>query len=735
MSSSRIAGSRERSRSRERSPIHDQSSTSSYLKRKRSSSISSYSRSRSRSPGSGLASSYTNSNLKQDIDSRVFIGNLATELISRSELHDLFSKHGEVRGVSLHKGFAFVQFNIKSDAEAAVKEFAGTLLKGKRVDCNLAGERKKGDPPNRGNMDRERERDRGSRESSRLRDYDRFDAYERGYDRDGRRSPRDRSPVHVPVRGDPYDDRYRREEPPLRRAERFVDDPYDRRDPYPRRERVPDDYYRERRDERYRDERDDPYRRDSYELRERERERDRDRERLGERERERDPYARPFRDYPEPAEPLPPPPVAAAAPPASAVQRPIDCEIIVVNTQQREYAEVVERHLKQLGLIVDATYLGADISLAQALDDVSRRGVLYAIIITSQHSMHRSVTLNILHGTPQEHRNMPLDDAMGLIARNFERYMQNLREKSSASTLAMTQVELTIPQLLCLLADGKQLTADELSRAIVYLQDRHKKLLENQADGAPSAAPAAATAVVAGETKVVGQQQQAALQAKILSIFNPSGSSAAAVSLANTTTTSLAPSVSAAYGTPAAQQIAQPATSLPSLMSQSMAQGSGLAQKPVMMPTSVSNNTNAVSHAGVAGGARPTAAGGDQGSVQGVGINFDNPSVQKALDNLIQSGPNLLKNLGQVGQFVQGVQGMSGSGGPQSVGGKSLLGAGPGTAGNNDMGRQQSLGHRELGPPRVINMGEGGMGGGMVPRGPPPGPPPRGAYRGRTARY
>lgn len=31
-------------------------------------------------------------------------------------------------------------------------------------------------------------------------------------------------------------------------------------------------------------------------------------------------------------------------------------------------------------------------------------------------------------------------------------------------------------------------------------------------------------------------------------------------------------------------------------------------------------------------------------------INFDNPNVQKALDNLIQSGPNLLKNISSATQ-------------------------------------------------------------------------------------
>lgn len=53
-----------------------------------------------------------------------------------------------------------------------------------------------------------------------------------------------------------------------------------------------------------------------------------------------------------------------------------------------------------------------------------------------------------------------------------------------------------------------------------------------------------------------------------------------------------------------------------------------------------------------AGGATAVAAPAPRGvppQQQGSGgnplINFDNPNVQKALDNLIQSGPNLLKNI------------------------------------------------------------------------------------------
>lgn len=51
-----------------------------------------------------------------------------------------------------------------------------------------------------------------------------------------------------------------------------------------------------------------------------------------------------------------------------------------------------------LNLVVDMIHLGPTVSLADALDAAANRGLLYAIIVTSQHELHRSVTLTILHG-------------------------------------------------------------------------------------------------------------------------------------------------------------------------------------------------------------------------------------------------------------------------------------------------------------------------------------------------
>lgn len=62
---------------------------------------------------------------------------------------------------------------------------------------------------------------------------------------------------------------------------------------------------------------------------------------------------------------------------------------------------MVERRIRGLSMTVDFMFLGAEVTLTSALDSASRRGVLYAIVVTNQHELHQSITLNILYGTPQ----------------------------------------------------------------------------------------------------------------------------------------------------------------------------------------------------------------------------------------------------------------------------------------------------------------------------------------------
>ncbi|NWU22765.1 RALY protein, partial [Dyaphorophyia castanea] len=90
-------------------------------------------------------SNITNKNDPKSINSRVFIGNLNTAVVKKSDVETIFSKYGRVVGCSVHKGYAFVQYSNERHARAAVLGENGRLLAGQSLDINMAGEPK----PNR----------------------------------------------------------------------------------------------------------------------------------------------------------------------------------------------------------------------------------------------------------------------------------------------------------------------------------------------------------------------------------------------------------------------------------------------------------------------------------------------------------------------------------------------------------------------------------------------------------
>lgn len=51
---------------------------------------------------------------------RLFVGNIATDRVTRRDLAQLFSQYGKVLGVSIHGGFAFVQMDRERDANRAI---------------------------------------------------------------------------------------------------------------------------------------------------------------------------------------------------------------------------------------------------------------------------------------------------------------------------------------------------------------------------------------------------------------------------------------------------------------------------------------------------------------------------------------------------------------------------------------------------------------------------------------
>ncbi|ESO82865.1 hypothetical protein LOTGIDRAFT_96255, partial [Lottia gigantea] len=242
------------------------------------------------------------------------------------------------------------------------------------------------------------------------------------------------------------------------------------------------------------------------------------------------------------------------------------------------YADKIHDKLKAIKLVCGILSVPADQPLQKQMEDMTRHGVLYAIVINSQNEIHSSVILNILHGTPQEHRNMPLEDAIALISKTFEAYLKERSEKLRATALPPTAVAAPfipptsdVSYLLNLLADNRQLTVIELEKVIVYLKSRRDKMLEAEGRQLPNEN---------GKLKL-NKQEQEELKTKILSILNGGGTAPA--------------NAPASYGDRAVK----------------MEQPSPVVQQ------------------------RPNPSM----------INFDSPSVQQALDNLIQSGPNLLKNI------------------------------------------------------------------------------------------
>ena len=76
-----------------------------------------------------------------------------------------------------------------------------------------------------------------------------------------------------------------------------------------------------------------------------------------------------------------------------------------------------------------------------------------------------------------EHRNMPLDDALTLITRNFDDYDKARREKSAEHGVTVKHPDSEISYLLNLLADSKYLKIDELNKVIRYLSERRDALI------------------------------------------------------------------------------------------------------------------------------------------------------------------------------------------------------------------------------------------------------------------
>ncbi|KAM8839601.1 heterogeneous nuclear ribonucleoprotein C-like [Synchiropus picturatus] len=124
------------------------------------------------------SSNITNKTDPRSLNSRVFIGNLNTVLVTKGDVEAIFSKYGKIVGCSVHKGYAFVQYLNERNARAAVAGEDGRMIVGQVLDINLAGEPK----PHRSKTTKRSAGDMYSSSSSFDLDYDfQRDYYDRMY--------------------------------------------------------------------------------------------------------------------------------------------------------------------------------------------------------------------------------------------------------------------------------------------------------------------------------------------------------------------------------------------------------------------------------------------------------------------------------------------------------------------------------------------------------------------------
>ncbi|KAM4688085.1 RNA-binding Raly-like protein isoform 2-T3 [Discoglossus pictus] len=92
--------------------------------------------------GKTQTSNVTNKNDPKSINSRVFIGNLNTGIVKKTDIEAIFAKYGKIVGCSVHKGYAFVQYISERHARAAVSGENSRIVGGQPLDINMAGEPK-----------------------------------------------------------------------------------------------------------------------------------------------------------------------------------------------------------------------------------------------------------------------------------------------------------------------------------------------------------------------------------------------------------------------------------------------------------------------------------------------------------------------------------------------------------------------------------------------------------------
>ena len=178
--------------------------------------------------------------------SRLFVGNLPSEKVTKRDLFHRFHRHGKLAQISIKQAYGFIQFHDSQSCKAALDAEQGVELRGRKVHLEISKPQKntknasqpnQPPPANKNQPSRKRSRSPPRRNYSDFRDEpsrrredyrSRRSPSPRGYRRDDRARSRDdrRSPIHSSSYGTPqpmaYDDEASLPYP--RRDPRYVPD-------------------------------------------------------------------------------------------------------------------------------------------------------------------------------------------------------------------------------------------------------------------------------------------------------------------------------------------------------------------------------------------------------------------------------------------------------------------------------------------------------------------------------
>lgn len=294
----------------------------------------------------------------------------------------------------------------------------------------------------------------------------------------------------------------------------------------------------------------------------------------------------------------------------------VQAQVIVVDPERRcrDYAEMFLGKLKKIGLVCDIIILDKFLSPSQVIEEATARGLLYTASVTMQNEMHLSITVNILQGQPQEHRNMPYEDALKLVARNFDAHLLKLgggktdaaaapaKMPLASKALQIEEIDPKLSLMLINLAEGKNLKLDDLDLVIEFLKKKREKLTGIENPGQPIA--------------TTYQQKESKPASTGPSPVQPPSPKE---KIASTQAEDLQAKINRLFGDQNKQQ-------------------STVRMKLSASPQADDNYT----------------AQADSKKKNPVGIDFTNPSVQNALQNLMKTGPSILDSLSRGSQNSHG---------------------------------------------------------------------------------